>query len=76
MGPYQRHFAIPPEMINAEVVGDPKDPGKEFPFLVVTTGLQGLHGLQEGVLKQILGQLLMANQLVDGGKNTGFVAVH
>lgn len=73
---HQWHAAVPTKMVNTEVVGNAQNPGQKLAFFVVATGLKGLHGLHKRVLEQILGQFLMPDQLVNGGENAGFVAVH
>ena len=76
IGSDQRHPAVPAKMVNAEVVGNAQNPRQKLAFFVVAPGLQGLHSLDKGVLEQILGQFLMADQLINRCENAGFVAVH
>ena len=76
IGTDQRHPAVPAKMVNAEVVGNAQNPRQKLAFFVVAPGLQGLHSLDKGVLEQILGQFLMADQLINRCENAGFVAVH
>jgi hypothetical protein len=54
-------------MINTQVVRDAHRPGKEFTFFCVTATADGVDDLNQNVLENVLGKILVLYEEENGG---------
>ena len=64
------HPLAAPERIDGQVVGNAANPGGKLALFVVAATFQGVNGLDEGVLQQVLGHVLVAHDEEDGRERT------
>jgi hypothetical protein len=65
-----------PEMVHAEVVGDPDRPGQKFAFFGVAAGTNGIDDLDKGFLEDIFGEVTVPHEEHNRGVQFVFVPVY
>src|SRR5579863_1118582 len=55
-----------PEMVDAEIVGNPHGPGKEFTLFRVTAAANRVNNLNENILENIFCEIFVFNQEKNG----------
>jgi len=73
--PDQGHFPTAAEGVNGQIVSDPHDPRQELPLLVVPALLDGVDRFDEGVLEDIIRDVLVLHHEVDFVKHSLLVSV-